>query len=209
MVALDEYILNPCRALSIPYWKNKAMKLPVSMKIIHHDNFNDKYLIGYEDERYFRLYHSLENIDGSVLEGFYIATAQSNDIEQIVDIINQSYSELSTTVKQITGYTKTVVYDKDLWILVFDCKTNLPIGCGIADFDKEAGEGILEWIQVLPDYRRKKIGQFIVNQLLNRMVGKASFATVSGKINNATNPEMLYRRCGFSGDDVWHILYAK
>ncbi len=209
MITLDEYLLNPCGTLSIPYWKNKVMKLPESMKIVHHDNFNNNDLVEYEDERYFRLYHSLENIDGSTPEGFCVVTAQPNDIEQIVDIINQSYSDLSTTVEQITGYTKTVVYEKDLWILIFDCKTNFPIGCGMADFDKEAREGILEWIQVLPDYRGKGIGQFIVNQLLSRMIEKASFATVSGKINNATNPEMLYRKCGFVGNDVWHILYAK
>lgn len=114
MITLDEYLLNPCRALSIPYWKNKVMKLPESMKIVHHDNYNNNDLVGYDGERYFRLYHSLENIDGSAPEGFCVVTAQTNDIEQIVDIINQSYSELSTTVEQITGYTKTVVYDKDL-----------------------------------------------------------------------------------------------
>lgn len=76
----------------------------------------------------------------------------------------------------------------------------------MADLDKDLKEGILEWIQVLPAYRGKKIGQLIVNELLKRMIGKANFATVSGKVSNTTKPEMLYRKCGFTGDDLWHIL---
>ena len=43
----------------------------------------------------------------------------------------------------------------------------------------------------------------------DRMQGIAEFATVSGKVNNPTNPQSLYRKCGFIGDDVWHILTQK
>ena len=80
------------------------------------------------------------------------------------------------------------------------------VGCGIADFDKELSEGIIEWVQVIPAYRGNKIGQLIVSELLGRMKSIAKFATVSGKVNNITNPEKLYRKCGFVGHDVWHIL---
>ena len=67
---------------------------------------------------------------------------------------------------------------------------------------------ILEWIQVLPQYRGKKIGQLIVTELLFRMKDVADFATVSGKVDNETNPEALYRKCGFVGNDLWHILIS-
>ena len=30
--------------------------------------------------------------------------------------------------------------------------------------------------------------------------------TASGQCNNASTPEKLYRRCGFTGNDVWHIF---
>lgn len=59
---------------------------------------------------------------------------------------------------------------------------------------------------MLPEYRGRGVGQSIVNELLRRMQGRADFATVSGKVNNLTRPERLYRRCGFTGDDMWHIL---
>lgn len=206
---LLNYLKDPCSTLSIPYWKNKLVKLPQNMKIVHRKDFHDTYLIDYDDEPYFRLYNSLEGLVKKELEGFYLKTATADDFEIIVRIINQSYSGLSVNFEQIKGYTKTAVYDKDLWILVYDSKTNSPVGCGIADCDTEINEGVLEWIQVLPAYRGKKIGQFIVNQLLFRMIGKASFATVSGRVNEGVMPEVLYRKCGFVGNDIWHILCAK
>ena len=36
--------------------------------------------------------------------------------------------------------------------------------------------------------------------------GVAKFATVSGKVDDCNMPERLYRKCGFVGDDIWHIL---
>lgn len=202
---LEEYLENPCKKSSIPYWKNKEIELPPNMKIVHQDDFDDKFLVEYCDEKYFRLIHHLDNIQNNSPEGFSIKTAEINDIPLIVEIINNSYSDLSVNYEQILSYTKTEVYDKNLWILVYEIKTNRIVGCGIADFDIEAKEGILEWIQVLPKYRGKKIGKLIVNELLSRMK-KANFATVSGKIDNQTNPERLYRSCDFVGNDVWHIL---
>lgn len=38
------------------------------------------------------------------------------------------------------------------------------------------------------------------------MKDKAKFATVSGQCGNPANPEGLYRKGGFTGSDVWHIL---
>lgn len=205
---LKEYLENPCRKLSVPYWKNKKIAIPPDIKIIHQDSFDDKYLIDYNDEKYFRLIHYLDNIKSVSPKGFSIKTAEISDIPMIVEIINNSYSDLSVSYEQIISYTKTPVYDKNLWILVYENETNHFAGCGIADFDRETKEGILEWIQVLPEYRGKKIGSMIVNELLCRMKN-ADFATVSGKVDNQTKPERLYRSCGFAGNDVWHILTRK
>lgn len=205
---LQEYLENPCRKLSIPYWKNKNIKMPKNMKIVHQEDFHNKYLNDYNDEKYFRLIHYLDNIQNSSLNGFSVKTAEIEDISLIVEIINKSYSDLSVSCEQILSYTRTEAYDKDLWILIYENQSNTFVGCGMADFDNEAKEGILEWIQVLPEYRGKGIGKLIVNELLRRMT-KADFATVSGKVNNLTNPEKLYRSCGFVGNNIWHILTKK
>lgn len=208
MISLKEYSENPCKKASIPYWKNKNIKIPSNMKIVHHEKFDNNDLKDYQDEKYFRLIHHLDNIQNNSSMDFSVKTAESQDISLIVEIINKSYSDLSVSYEQILSYTKTEVYDKNLWILVYENQTNDVVGCGIADFDSDIQEGILEWIQVLPEYRGKGIGKLIVNELLRRMT-KADFATVSGKVDNPTNPEKLYRSCGFVGNDIWHILTKK
>ena len=77
---------------------------------------------------------------------------------------------------------------------------------GIAEYDEKCREGIIEWVQVLPEYRRQGLGRKIVAVLLRRLrdLG-AEFATVSGDLDNVTDPLSLYRKCGFTGDDLWYV----
>lgn len=206
MDLLKAYRENPCGTLSIPYWKNKRISVPPHMKIVHDNIYLKCDYTDYVDEPYFRLYHTLEEIPETDVDDIRISTAKSTDIPAMVDVINRAYSDLSVTFEQLMGYTKTEVFDPDLWVIAVDEKDSGIVGCGIADFDIDLREGILEWIQVLPDERGKGIGRLIVCELLKRMKGKADFATVSGKINNETSPEKLYRKCGFAGNDVWHVL---
>ena len=209
MITLTEYLNNPCGTLSIPYWKAKNIVIPPDMKILHNKDFREKILSDYTDEKYFRLIHNLKEIPKIITDDFEITTATRKDIKAIVQIINDSYTDISVNKDLIKSYTKTHVYNEVLWIMVKEKATGKYVGCGIADFDAEAKELILEWIQVLPQYRGKKIGQLIVTELLFRMESVAAFATVSGKVDNMTKPEALYRKCGFVGNDVWHILHKK
>lgn len=206
MEIIEAYKENPCGILSIPYWKNKNICIPENMCIVHDADYIEEDYQDYHDEPYFRLYHALVGIQTITLDNISIVTAKQDDIPLFVDVINQSYTDMSVTFEQLKGYTQTEVFCPELWIYAVDNVTSCIVGCGIADFDKEVHEGILEWIQVMPAYRGKGIGQLIVNELLKRMTGIADFATVSGKVNNPTSPEMLYRKCGFVGKDVWHIL---
>lgn len=209
MITLTEYLNNPCGTLSIPYRKAKSITIPPNMIILHDNDFSSDILSEYTDEKYFRLYHSLKEMPKIITDDFEIATATQKDIKAIVQIINDSYTDISVNPELIKSYTQTPVYNENLWIMVKEKATDKYVGCGLADYDAEAKELVLEWIQVLPEYRGKKIGQLIVTDLLFRMKGVADFATVSGKIDNETNPEALYRKCGFIGNDVWHILRKK
>ena len=209
MITLTEYLNNPCGTLSIPYWKAKNITIPPDMRILHDRDFLSDILSEYTDEKFFRLYHSLKDIPEVAMDDFEIATATRRDIKTIVQIINDSYTDISVNPELIKSYTQTPVYNENLWIMVKEKATGNFVGCGLADYDTEVKELILEWIQVLPEYRGKKIGQLIVTELLFRMKDVADFATVSGKVDNETNPEALYRKCGFEGNDVWHILHKK
>ena len=205
---LEEYLQDPCRRLSLPYWKGQQITIPENMKIVHQQAFDSRMLNDYTDERYFRLLHPLKNVRNRPLPGFSIRQAYPDDIPLMVEIINRSYTDLSVSCRQLYGYTQTEAYHAALWILALDEANGCTAGCAIADFDRQAKEGILEWVQVLPQYRRKGVGQRLVNALLCRM-READFATVSGKVDNPSNPEGLYRRCGFEGEDIWHVLTAK
>lgn len=208
-MTLADYLRDPCGTLSIPYWKNKGIIVPPHMKIVHQRDFGASLRNGYTDDSYFRLMHDLKSIGTAGSDAFVCRTATEADLPLMADLINRSYTDLSVTVEQLRGYRATAAFAADLWIIACDAQTQACVGCGIADFDPEAREGVLEWIQVLPEHRGRKAGQFIVNELLRRMATCADFATVSGRLNNVTRPEMLYRKCGFTGDDVWHILMKK
>lgn len=101
------------------------------------------------------------------------------------------------------------VYKNDLWIFIdkINNARYTPIAFVIADFDPLMKEGILEWIQVIPEFRGRALGKFLVAELLSRMKGKAKFATVSGNCNNISNPIASYRKIGFVGDIIWYIAY--
>ena len=120
--------------------------------------------------------------------------------------INQCYDDICISEAELQGYTARSVYNASLWLAVRDNETSDIAATGIAELDRECGEGILEWIQVSENCRGHGLGSYIVAELLWRMKDMARFVTVSGQCNNPTNPEGLYRKCGFIGNDVWHIL---
>ncbi|MCJ7659302.1 MAG: GNAT family N-acetyltransferase [Anaerolineales bacterium] len=60
--------------------------------------------------------------------------------------------------------------------------------------------------QVLPTHRGRGLATALVLELLTRVQKRSAFTTVSGSVNNDTSPERLYRRCGFTGEDVWWVL---
>lgn len=208
MLSLESYLNDPCGTASIPYWKYKRIVVPENMKIVHERDRSQNVFREYNDEAYFRLYHDLKNINPLMVKDAEMVTAES-PVDDFVRLINASYRDICVTAEQMERYQQTPVYCPDLWILLKEKGTGTILAGGIADYDREVGELILEWIQVLPRHRRQGYGQLIVNWLLSKMQGIARFATVSGKMNNPSNPEGLYRKCGFTGNDVWHILTAK
>lgn len=208
MFSLKEYLDDPCGTASIPYWKQKNIMIPEHLKIVHDRDYGQDLYADYVDEPYFRLRHDMKQIRPAAMPGVEVI-AGSPDTGAFVELINASYDDLSVTLEQMESYRRTPVYCPDLWLLLKERKTGRVIAGGIADYDQEAGELILEWIKVHPEYRGHGYGQLVVNSLLLSMQGVARFATVSGKVKNPTDPEKLYRRCGFTGQDIWHILTRK
>lgn len=202
LFAKKEYLQNPCRATSIPYWKAVRIAVPENMKILHEDDFCAEMLEQYMDEPYFRLVHDLRVEPAAVPVGCSLCQGTP---EEFAAHIQECYGN-GTTAAEVRSFTEREVYCPELWIVLRDNRTRKIVATGIGELDREMGEGVLEWIQVSAEYRSHGLGSFLVRELLWRMKDKAKFATVSGQCNNPTNPEGLYRKCGFTGNDVWHIL---
>ena len=207
MIELNEYLHNPCGTSSIPYWKSQSITVPSDMKILHADDLHPSEWLDYSDEPYFRLSHNLKKLSAPVLgEGYLLCDASLADFAAH---INFCYDAIDVNESQLQKYILRPVYDAALWIAVRERQTGEIVATGIGELDREVGEGVLEWIQVSEGYRGRGLGSFVVMELLRRMQGRARFATVSGQCNNPSNPEGLYRKCGFTGNDVWHILRRK
>ena len=193
MVTLEEYLKDPCKASSLPFKKAKMFPPLEGISLVHgkpSDHFSE--------EGYFRLLHSMENISRPTLpEGFVL---ENVDVTLLKDHINSCYRDLSVTEEQLASY------EKALTVVIAEAATGRIVASGIGEVDAKVCEGYLEWIQISPEYRRKGLGTFVVKELLWRMKDRADFVTVSGRLDDESNPEGLYRACGFSGDDVWYLV---
>lgn len=198
------YLADPCATASIPYWKTKEISVPKEMLIVHSAEFDREKYAAYADEPYFRLHHDLHGLSAPVLaDGFSICSAVPEDFALH---INKCYGDIGVSPEELRRYTERPVYHPSLWIAVMDDRTGEIVASGIAELDGEIGEGVPEWIQVSEECRGCGLGSFVVSELLWRMTDIAKFATVSGRCDDPTRPEAMYRKCGFKGNDVWHIL---
>ena len=203
MISKVQYLTNPCKTSSIPFWKAKSIVIPAGVKILHQKDFRESDFLQYIDEPYFRLRHDLMGLsEPEMPEGYSFYKAS---LEEFAEHINSCYDDICMTVEELRRYTSRAVYDAALWVAVRDLTGNI-VATGIAELDCEIGEGSLEWIQVSEGQRGKGLGRYIVSKLLWQLKEKADFVTVSGQCSNPTKPEMMYRKCGFTGSDVWHIL---
>lgn len=211
------YIKNPSDYSALPYWKETTITIPDNIKVYHEIEWNrlcantKKGFV--KVDKFFRIQHTLEKIDNQdIPEKCRYRTFDPNneeDFDKALDIIQICYPNTDLTRDKLKEYTKSDVYNNELWIFIDKMNNGIymPVAFGIADFDSLVKEGILEWIQVLPEYRGKGFGKSLVAELLRRMKEKAKFATVSGDCNNISNPINLYRKMGFIGDSIWYIAH--
>ena len=200
------YLKDPCRASSLPYWKSTDISIPKDLMILRDDAFEER-APGYEDTPFFKLIHRLNPVDQPFLpRGFDIVPA---DTELLCKHISVCYRSERVTAEELEQYKCHRTYHPDLWIAVADTFTGEIAASGIAELDGNIGEGILEWIEVSPEFRRRGLGKFLVNELLFRMKDMADFVTVSGRLHDPSNPLAFYESCGFNDCVIWHILRKK
>ena len=200
-VTAREYIADPTRASSLAYWKNERMTLPEGMAVVRDDEFDPARYAGYADRLYFRLCRSLEGVKAPVLPAGFEEVKPT--FADFVKHIRSCYWG-APTEDEFEEYRSHPVYDPTLWVAVRD-QSGL-VATAIAELDREIGELSLEWVQVSDGYRRKGLGRYLVERILYLAKDKASFATVSGAVDNPSDPRALYQVCGFGHEVVWHVV---
>ena len=198
----EDYRKDPCRASTLPFWKTERIEIPEQISIYREDRFDSTRIKG-ADEPYFRLLHRLEEVPRPVLPaGFELG---GGDFAAFAAHIGACYDKEGVTAEELAACALRPVYDPSLWIAVRNSADRRIVASGVADLDARIGEGIPEWIQVSPDCRGRGLGRFVVCELLRRMRGRASFATVSGRLNNP-GALALYLSCGFEEPVIWHVV---
>ena len=160
-------------------------------------------------EPYFRLirWQNEPEVNAPLPIGFRIVEVNIQpEASKVSQLIGQCYPDLHPTLESVLSWVKHPTFDPALWVWVMDNAKGIPAGLGIAEIDKFILEGSLEWIQVLPQYRGIGLGKSIVQELLSRLEKRVKFTTVSGQVDNRTNPEAVYRSCGFKGNDIWWMF---
>lgn len=158
-------------------------------------------------EPYFRIIHKGDPpVYNCPTHYQYTNADPAMDLEAIAETIRICYPGSTMTAAEVRSWLNHPVYDPSLWVWVQELESGKRVGLGIAEIDPIVGEASVEWIQVLPEEQGKGLGKAIVAELLRRVADRVAFTTVSGREDNETHPERLYRRCGFTGSDVWWLL---
>lgn len=199
------YLLDPCGASSLPFWKTNSIPIPEDLLILREDDPRLETVAQQcVDTPYFKLIHTMLGIGETTLpSGFRFVRPSA---QALLEHIAACYDEERASEEELLNYRRHVTFSPDLWLAVVDDKTDKIVASGIAELDADIKEGVLEWIQVSPAYRLRGWGRIIVNELLFRMKGRADFVTVSGKLNDPSDPRALCLSCGFGDGVVWHVL---
>lgn len=199
------YVLNPCALLSLPHWKYRHQRVPPGVRVRHAKSWDKEVPTPASEEVFFRLLHRLQDIP--LGDARFVPICLPQDAEELANHLCRCYVTEGIVVspQDVLEWAKEPVYFPEGWIKLVNEEGQILAG-GIAQADMEAREGILDWVQVDPTQQGQGLGSAVVQTLLHILSQHVDFVTVSGSLHNPNNPEALYRKNGFTGDDLWVVL---
>jgi len=159
--------------------------------------------------RYFRARH-VAPLPGppTIPAGFRLVTVDvAKDLPAVVRLMNMAYPSLPDFVdmRDVEGMTSAPYHFPDGWFFLREETHRHPVGMAVNGYCPDSDEGFIDWIQVLPRYRRHGLGSLLVTESIRRLAA-ASFITVSGSLDAPFAVGDLYRKCGFGQTRQWTIL---
>ena len=122
------------------------------------------------------------------------------DFVAAAELLNRCYQNLNHDAEEIAAWCKQSVFDDTLWIWVRTRRSNERVGLGISTYQETIKETYLDWIQVLPMYQRKGIGQMLVGETIRRTIDKSDIIRVTGIVDGFCD------KCGFGRTGSWYLI---
>lgn len=173
--------------------------------IIHQDFLDAPTVAGFSSFQSFYRLRAAGSADAVAPSGIRLAGMIESG-EAAESIAEQLSPDEDSGVRGVQEWLNSARFTPDLWLWAIDEATQQPVGIGIAEIDPEQREAVILGVQVLPDYRLRGIGRALIHELLRRVARQVTLTTVSGPVEDRDNPGAFFRKCGFTGDDVWWFL---
>jgi len=129
------------------------------------------------------------------------------EADDISGFIRDCYSNASRpTTEEVQSWAGRDVYAPETWVWAIDRRSGARLGLCIGEVDFRIPEASLEWVQVAPAHRGGGVGKALVHEVMARIGGAVGLVTVSGRADPDGRTLRFYRRCGFTGEDLWHVF---
>lgn len=145
----------------------------------------------------------LMSIDSLIQDGFFdgikISIATKNDIPDIANIENRSFS---------TPWSEKSILESMNAKTVFYTAHYGGKSVGYIGLSKISGEGYVTNIAVLPEYRRRGIGQKLIEYMINDCKEQLEFISLEVRVSNNAAVS-LYKKFGFERVGLRKNFYTK
>ncbi len=184
----------------------------VQLALMHQDFLDSPTVAGFAQTRqpYFRLLHDHAEIpQGALPDGFRFDSVQFPlERDRVLAMIAHADGDGKPGTDTVESWLLPPVYEADFWLWVKDTQIGAPVALAAGVLDREIGEAVLTWVQVIPAYQGRGLAAALVSELLGRSAAKARFTTVSSVFDfrERENPGGFFRQFGFAGADVWWLL---
>lgn len=142
--------------------------------------------------------HTVEHNDEFFIADFDFSRDQ--DYAVAAEMLNRCYETQHHSAAEVDGWSNLPVVDKSLWLWARSRASKEAVGLGISTYQASIRECYLDWIQVLPEYQGRGLGQLLVSETIKRAIGKSDIIRVTGIVGD------FYRKCGFAGTESWRII---
>lgn len=225
MILMEKYLKDPINTLAIPLWKHNTTAIRQDMMYILDENYNEVLYRDYADTLYLRLKHDLLHLSLSKIPNHYcFSSYKDSDGVIIYNVLKECYNtfieydKIENLIKDETFNDLLCVFLYNDKILNTDNVIQLrklnsekernykPLGLVIAQFDQKTKEASIEYLCVAEKHRGKGLGTLLVQEVLLRISNIADFATVTFAKEGNDHLEKIFRKAGFEGNALWHML---